>query len=65
MSILDELSREVEQQEAATENFARLTAVYFKALLKEGLTRAESTHLASVWVSSILQNMPKKPDGPK
>lgn len=64
MSILDELSREVEQQEAAAENFARLTAVYWKALHKEGLTRAESTHLTSVWVNSIL-HMPKTPDGPK
>jgi hypothetical protein len=62
MSVLDELSREVEQQEASAENFARLTAVYFNALRKEGLTRAESIQLTSVWVSSIL-HVAQKPNG--
>lgn len=64
MSLLDELAREAEQAEAGAENFARLTAVYWKHLLKEGLTRAECTRLISVWVSGVM-NMQKRPNEPK
>lgn len=55
-NVLNQLSRSVEQQEAATENLAALVVIFWKRLHKGGLTREEATELTSSWLSSVMFN---------
>ena len=53
-SVLDELSREVEQAEAGVESFANSVSIFWNQLRKQGLTRKEATELSGIWLNSII-----------
>ncbi len=52
--VMNELSRQVEQSEAGVENMAALTAIYWKRLHLEGLTRNEATQLTAAWINALM-----------
>lgn len=52
----DELQQAFEQGEAGAKNMAKFYVFFFKALIQEGMTRAEALEITRVWIRAIFSN---------